>query len=190
MKKSILAFALICAVAVTQAATISWKSGSLKTPTADTGVFSGTSVAKNATAYVFVIQNNGAAAYDGEWASKSGEQLWAAYQDGSLAKAAVATSPATDSNAGGQANWTSTLTSENGTYAYAVAIYTYNDGKDDWYIASGSSAQVAINGTVGGGTSIGSGVGKWTKVEPVPEPCTVALLALGLAAVGLKRKVC
>ena len=29
----------------------------------------------------------------------------------------------------------------------------------------------------------------WTKIEAVPEPTAVALLALGLAALGLKRKV-
>ena len=31
--------------------------------------------------------------------------------------------------------------------------------------------------------------GTWTPAGPIPEPTTVALLALGLAALGLKRKV-
>ena len=49
-----------------------------------------------------------------------------------------------------------------------------------------NSAEVVANWNDSTGVS-----GSWanTYTQPIPEPCSVALLALGLAAFGLKRKV-
>ena len=49
--------------------------------------------------------------------------------------------------------------------------------------ASDTGSAVDVSGSMAG---LGGGMG---SISVVPEPCSVALLALGLAALGLKRKV-
>jgi len=83
--------------------------------------------------------------------------------------------------------------------AGSTSGYTYYfiDTASSSYLVGGTGTVAAYGPTdsaiaasnAGNSNYTAPGGAGWTKVQAVPEPTTLALLALGLAAVGLKRKV-
>ena len=184
MKKILSFLAVALVAAASQAATVTWKSGNMYEAKDSTGAW-GTDRAKGTvTAVYLIVDQTTYNSYAGkaediykDWSTLEGK---ATRKSGSIASANS-----------GQANWTDSteVTKANGTI-YALALYTYsNPTYGNFYVAASGTASVNdLNEVEGSYTGLASNVGSWSPV-PVPEPTTVALLALGLAAVGLKRKL-
>lgn len=193
MKKFIFGLLAVSACGMLSAATVDWKSGDL----ADKISSDVTSI----TGYYYVIDND---TYQ-SLSEMSNDALVADYVDSKTGEIDVSSLTVLRSGNSGPVDATTevvnvNMTDANGTdpeYAlviyvaksafggsYAVASTAYYVGQPKDYF--GDDNPDSNNNYVGVDAVEGMSTGNWAAV---PEPTTIAFLALGLAAVGLKRKV-
>ena len=182
--KKILAFLAVAVLATaSQAVTYSWASGTINSSDAKAP---STTAANPVTGYVFYVD---ATTWNGDI------DATAFFNDDGTQKSTLptgATLAGSKTSAGnGMANVSTdvTGTQANPTYAFVFYVDPNGAGGKAEYIATKASAYVDGLGKVSASPSQNLGVGTFSPVAAVPEPTTIALLALGLAAFGLKRKV-
>ena len=193
MKKLMIAAAIVCAAALSQAATVSWGVKSVMTPTKTTGIYTSDGVGSDATFAVYLVSES-------VFSSTSLDAIYD-YTKTHAADFKGATSMSNKTLTSGD-------TYGSGDKVYALELITYSDANGDWYVANKSWVQIAeldgvaqnasvtkINDTIGGETDAksfdGSGVAitGWTAVpSDVPEPTSGLLLLLGVAGLALRRK--
>lgn len=188
MKKLFVLFLAALVAGLTQAVQVDWSSGDLN------DILPGD--AQSVTAYYIVLDATAAEQMKG----KTSEEIYYTYFNEDNTPKADAwpkgenMTATVEMNSLGGASWSQDI--GDNSSAYVVAIYK----ADSVWGGSYALATVATYDENGGefedpdastnddiaGTAYTNNSSSWVAV---PEPTTVALLALGLAAIGLKRKV-
>ena len=182
MKKMMVLLAVVLAAGITQAAAMNWQSGNLYLPTsASDGTWGATKVtAGQVTGYYFILD---AATYNdaGYVGTVTANMMNGTFNLTEANNTVVASGPVNRT-----ANWTGQGDYAVGDSGYMLAVYTLNgyEGKD-WFIVNTGTGTIADNGANVSIQNMAASVGEWTAV---PEPTSMALLALGVAALGLRRK--
>ena len=179
MKKIIIALAVIGCAVLAQAATVSWKSGTINTPAAD-GSFSTSKAAKGSVnAYIWLVSAS-------DYASATADSI-----------IAMDTATASISGQNTASLNTATLTDSTTFGAndsiYSLVLFSYNDGTTDYLLANKVTATVdelgsSVNfGNLATAGANAFGATGWSTTS-VPEPTSGLLLLLGMAGLALKRK--
>ena len=189
-----IAAAIVCAAALSQAGTVKWDTSDLYAP-GEGGVFADSKVANDAVVgTLFMLTEDQWSGYYNEGKDYAGtaKAIWDDYKAGTL------TGGITGKSLNGGVALTDGVSYSNGTDVYAALIYeTTVDGKD-WYIANlGDFTAKTAAKTVADFAAYEFGAGNsandvaltgWTAASAVPEPTSGLLLLLGIAGLALRRR--
>ena len=176
--KKLIVMALVATMAMlsAEAATVSWKSGSLKLPASAAGEFSATGGGSKITGYLFMLTESEYTAYAADAAS-----IYSDWVAGTL------TADATKTSSLGAVTLTDGKSYSNGDKLYAAVLYTYTDATlGDFYIANTATFDFPNSTANQSVANIGTSVGSWTAA--VPEPTSGLLMLVGLAGLALRRR--
>ena len=166
MKKLLIVATAVVLAGLTQAATVNWQ-------------VNGSAASKGQTAYLVLTDKIP------ENITSLGDITGAAFASGEIKQngrvyGVAGTTDVDDVDAGETAGYT--------IFFVDTTSNSYLNGGTGSVKGYGAS-DPPVDATQSTSTYVAPGGAGWTKVEAVPEPTAVALLALGLAALGLKRKV-
>lgn len=182
MKKSLTFLAIVLVAVVSQAATLTWKSGTFYLKN---GAKAGATGAPAVTAYFILTDAANVASFNADNYIADNVDPSSGFK-GSYDKTVTA-------NALG-ANWSNQGNYNAGDSQGMIMLFTYQLDGQYYAYATAATGTIGADGKSGNVNNMASAIGTASAAQSagwtaVPEPTAIALIALGLAAFGLKRKI-